>query len=119
MIIDKLIASELVHQEAQRTGLDKQADYLAKEELTRRELLVNTYLQDYLKKNPISEADIKAAYDKYKSEAGTKEYNAKHILVATEAEAKDIIAQLDKKADFAKIAREKSLDPGSKEKGGD
>src|SRR3546814_13825309 len=49
MIIDKLIASELVHQEAQRTGLDKQADYLAKEELTRRELLVHTYLQDYLK----------------------------------------------------------------------
>lgn len=119
MIVDKLIASELVHQEAQRTGLDKQPDYLAKEELTRRELLVNTYLQDYLKKNPISEADTKAAYEKYKTEVGTKEYNAKHILVATEAEAKDIIAQLDKKADFSKIAREKSLDPGSKEKGGD
>ena len=49
MIVDKLIASELVYQEAQRTGLDKQADYQAKEELTRRELLVNTYLQDYLK----------------------------------------------------------------------
>lgn len=119
MIIDKLIASELVHQEAQRTGLDKQADYMAKEELTRRELLVNTYLQDYLKKNPISEADTKAAYEKYKAEAGTKEYNAKHILVATEADAKEIIAQLDKKADFSKLANSKSMDPGSKNKGGD
>lgn len=119
LIVDKLIASELVYQEAQRTGLDKQPDFVAKEELTRRELLVNTYLQDYLKKNPISEADIKAAYEKYKTEVGTKEYNARHVLVATEAEAKDIIAQLDKKADFAKIAKEKSLDPGSKEKGGD
>jgi len=118
-IVDKLIASELVFQEAQRLGIDKQADYLAKQELTNRELLVNAYLQDYLKKNPVSEADTKAAYDKYKSEIGTKEYSARHILVATEAEAKDIIAQLDKKADFAKIAKEKSLDPGSKEKGGD
>lgn len=119
VIIDKLVASELVYQEAQRLGLDKQPDYVAKEELTRRELLVNTYLQDYLKKNPVSEADVKAAYEKYKSEIGSKEYSARHILVATEAEAKDIIAQLGKKADFAKIAKEKSLDPGSKEKGGD
>jgi peptidyl-prolyl cis-trans isomerase C len=119
VIIDKLIASELVHQEAQRLGLDKQPDFIARQELTNRELLVNTYLQDYLKKNPISEADIKAAYEKYKSEIGNKEYSARHILVATEAEAKDIIAQLDKKADFAKLAKEKSLDPGSKEKGGD
>ena len=119
VIVDKLIASELVFQEAQRQGIDKHPDYLAKQELTNRELLVNTYLQDYLKKNPVSEADIKAAYDKYKTEVGNKEYSARHILVATEAEAKDIITQLGKGADFAKLAKEKSLDPGSKEKGGD
>lgn len=119
VIVSKLITSELVYQEAQRQGLDKSADYLAREELSRRELLVNTYLQDYLKKNPVSEADIKAAYDKFKAELGDKEYSARHILVATEAEAKDIIAQLGKGADFAKLAQEKSKDPGSKDKGGD
>lgn len=119
IIISKLITSELVYQEAQRLGLDKTSDYLAKEDLSRRELLVNTYLQDYLKKNPVSEADTKAAYDKYKAELGDKEYSARHILVATEAEAKDIIAQLGKGGDFAKIAKDKSKDPGSKEKGGD
>ncbi len=119
IIVNKLISSELILQEAQRNGLDKQPDYLAKEELAKRELLVNTYLQDYLKKNPVSDADTKAAYDKYKSELGDKEYSARHILVATEAEAKDIIAQLNKGGDFAKIAKEKSKDPGSKEKGGD
>ncbi|HSR02919.1 MAG TPA: peptidylprolyl isomerase, partial [Methylophilaceae bacterium] len=52
-------------------------------------------------------------------ELGDKEYNARHILVKTEGEAKDIIAQLKKGTDFAKLAKEKSLDPGSKEKGGD
>lgn len=119
VILSKLITSELVYQEAQRLGLDKQPDYVAKEELTRRELLVNTYLQDFLKKNPVSEADTKAAYEKYKAEMGDKEYSARHILVSTEAEAKDVIAQLGKGGDFAKIAKDKSKDPGSKEKGGD
>lgn len=119
VIIDRLISNELLYQEAQRLNLDKQPDYVAKEELTRKELLVNTYLQDYLKKHPISEADTKAAYEKYKAELGDKEYSARHVLVSTEAEAKNIIAQLDKGADFATLAKEKSKDTGSKEKGGD
>ncbi len=119
IIVNKLVSSELVYQEAQRVGLDKQPDFVAKEELARRELLVNAFLQDYVKKNPISEADTKAAYEQYKKELGDKEYSARHILVATEAEAKELITQLGKGGDFAKLAKEKSKDPGSKEKGGD
>jgi peptidyl-prolyl cis-trans isomerase C len=118
-IVNKLIDSEIVYQEAQKLGLDKQADYQAREELARRELLTSVYLQDYVKKNPISDADTKAAYEQYKKAYGDKEYSARHILVKTEAEAKDLIAQLGKGGDFAKLAKEKSLDPGSKEKGGD
>ena len=119
VIMSKLISSELVLQEAQKSGMDKKPDYLAKEELTRRELLVNVYIQDYMKSHPVSESDTKAAYEKFKAELGDKEYNARHILVASEAEAKDVIAQLNKGGDFSKIAKEKSIDPGSKEKGGD
>lgn len=119
VIMSKLISSELVLQEAQKAGLDKKADYIAKEELTRRELLVNMYIQDYMKNHPVSEADTKAAYEKFKAELGDKEYSARHILVASEAEAKDVIAQINKGGDFGKIAKEKSKDPGSKDKGGD
>ena len=119
MIVNKLISSELIYQEAQRLKLDKQADFVAREELSRRELLVNTYLQDYMKKNPVSEASTKAAYEKLKSDLGDKEYKARHILVASETEAKDIIAQLGKGGNFDKLAKEKSSDPGSKDKGGD
>jgi peptidyl-prolyl cis-trans isomerase C len=46
IVVSKLISSELVAQEAQRVGLDKQPDYLLKEELARRELLVNSFIQD-------------------------------------------------------------------------
>lgn len=118
-IIEELISSELIYQEAQKQGLDKQPDFLVREELSRRKLLTSAFLQDYVKKHPISDADTKAAYEQYKKAYGDKEYNAKHILVKTETEAKDIIAQLNKGGDFAKIAKEKSLDPGSKDKGGD
>ena len=50
---------------------------------------------------------------------GDKEYKAHHILVGSEAEAKDIIAKIKKGAKLEKIAQEKSLDTGSKSKGGE
>ncbi len=118
-IINELVGSELAYQEAQKQGIDKSPDYQTNMELTQRKILINAYLQDFMKKNPVSEADTKAAYEQYKKELGDKEYNARHILVKTEAEAKDVIAQIKKGDDFAKIAKDKSLDPGSKEKGGD
>jgi peptidyl-prolyl cis-trans isomerase C len=118
-VVNKLIAQELLIQEAQKAGIDKRADYVASHDLMSRELLVRTYVQDYVKKNPIDEASIKAEYDKLKAQMGDKEYSAQHILVKSEQDAKDIIAQLDKGADFAKIAKDKSQDPGSKDKGGD
>lgn len=118
-IINELVGSELAYQEAQKQGIDKMPDYKINEELSQRKLLVNIFLADFMKKNPVTEADIKAAYEQYKKELGDKEYNARHILVKTEAEANEILAQVKKGSDFAKLAKEKSMDPGSKEKGGD
>ena len=118
-IINELVGSELAYQEAQKQGLDKDPDFKTSSELANRKMLVNVFLQDFMKKNPVTEADTKAAYEEYKKELGDKEYSARHILVKTEAEAKDVLAQLKKGDDFAKVAKEKSLDPGSKEKGGD
>ncbi len=63
---------------------------------------------------------LKAKYDELIKQAKpVEEVHARHILVKTEAEAKDIIKQLDKGADFEKLAKEKSTDPGSGESGGD
>lgn len=117
-VINELIGSELAYQEASKKGFDKKSDIKTAAEIGRRKLVVNAYLADYMKKNPVSDADTKAAYEQYKKELGTKEYKAQHILVKTEAEANDILAKLKKGGDFKKLA-EKSLDPGSKKKGGD
>jgi len=118
-VINELVGSELAYQEAVKQGLDKNQDLVIAEEIGHRKLVVNAFLADFMKKNPVSDADTKEAYEQYKKELGDKEYSARHILVKTEAEATDVLAQLKKGGDFAKLAKEKSLDPGSKEKGGD
>ncbi len=118
LILNRLIANEVVFQEAQKAGLDKQSDYVIRSEIQSRELLIQTYFQDYLKKNPVDDATLKSEYEKFKAQWGDKEYRTSHIVLKTEQEAKDVIEQLGKKADFAKLAREKSID-ASKEKGGD
>lgn len=118
-VLNELIGSELAYQEAAKKGFDKKADIKTAAEIGRRKLVVNAFLADYMDKNPISDADAKAAYDKRKKVLGNKEYKAQHILVKTEAEAKDLLAQLKKGGDFKKLAKEKTLDPGSKKQGGD
>lgn len=116
---EALINQELLSRAAIDKGLDKNPKLVAAMEMMRREQLTKAYLEDYVKNHPVTDAEIKAEYDKAKAAAGGNEYKARHILVKTEAEAKAIIAQLDKKVAFDKLAKEKSLDKGSAKNGGD
>jgi peptidyl-prolyl cis-trans isomerase C len=64
--------------------------------------------------NSVTEEAVRAEYDKLVANfKPAEEIRASHILVATEDEAKAIKAQLDGGADFATIAKEKSIDPGA------
>jgi len=119
LIVNKLISSEVVLQDALRQGIDRQPDFAIRKEMMERELLVNAYLESYLVKNPVGESVIKAEYERYKTQLGSVEYSARHILVKSQEEAKAIITELANGADFSKIARDKSQDPGSKGKGGE
>ena len=116
---DELITREVLLQEATKKGLDKNPDIQAQLELQRQNLVINGFLADYVKANPITDDVMRKEYDNAKSASGGMEYKARHILVKTEDEAKQIIAQLKKGGSFDKIAAEKSLDTGSKAKGGD
>lgn len=117
-IQDDLISLEVMSQEAIRLGLNKNSEVVQQVELAKQSILVSAYIQDYARKHPISEDQLKQEYERLKIQhAGDKEYNARHILVETEAEAKDIIAQLDKKVKFENLA-EKSKDLGAAANGG-
>ncbi len=106
-------------QEAQKLGLDATDDYKNQMDLARQTLLIRELFADYQKKNPVTDADIKAEYDKFVAANGGKEYRARHILVEKEDEAKAIIASLKKGGKFDDIAKKQSKDPGSGANGGD
>jgi peptidyl-prolyl cis-trans isomerase C len=100
--------------------LDKAPEISDRIELGRQSILVDAFVQDYIKNNPVSDDMLKAEYDKIKAQATGTEYKARHILVEQEGEAKDIIARLKKNPKtFEALAREKSMDRGSKRSGGD
>ena len=117
-IREDMINLEVVAQEAKKNGLDKNPEVIEQMELAKGSVLVGAYVQDYAKSHPITEDQLKQEYDKLKTTLGSNEYNVSHILVDTEDEAKAIIAQLGKKGKFDKIAKAKSKDAGSAEKGG-
>jgi peptidyl-prolyl cis-trans isomerase C len=116
---DEVIAREIFMQEAQKRGLDASDDYKAQMELARQTILIRELFADYQKKNPVTDAEVKAEYDKFAAANGGKEFKARHILVEKEEDAKKIIADLKKGAKFEELAKKQSKDPGSGANGGD
>ena len=117
MIKKDLIGREVLMQEAENKGFGKDAAVKQQIENARQAIVINALVGDYLKKNPVTDADIKAEYDRFVAQSGDKEYHVRHILVGTEAEAKDIIAKLKGGAKFEELA--KVSKDGSAANGGD
>lgn len=115
---ESLINLELLSRAALDQGLDKRPELAAALDIRRKDQLAKAYLEDYVKAHPVTDAEIKATYDKAKAEGVQPEYRARHILVKTEAEAKKILADLGKKAKFEDLAKKHSKDPGSAKNGG-
>ena len=117
---DELVLREIFVQEAEARGLQRSEEYRSQMDVARQSLLIRELFNDYQKKNAVSDAELKAEYDKLKGAGGGgNEYRARHILVEKEDEAKAIIAQLKKGAKFEDIAKKQSKDPGSGAQGGD
>ena len=119
MMREELINREVVVQEAQKAGLAKNPEVQAQMDVARQEILVGAYLRDWVKKHPVSDAEVQQEYDRARAQTGDKEYRARHILVDNEDQAKAIIADLKKGAKFDELAKKNSKDAGSKERGGD
>ena len=119
MVRDELINREVIAQEAQKSGLAKSQGVQTQMDVARQEILVGAYIRDWVRKNPVSDSDVQKEYERAKAQAGDKEYRARHILVETEDQAKNMIAELKKGAKFDELATKNSKDPGSAQRGGD
>ena len=118
-IKEEVIAREIFMQEAQKQGLEASADFKTQMELARQTILIRELFMTFQKNNVVTDADVKAEYDKFAAANSGKEYRARHILVEKEGAAKAIIAQLKKGGKFEDIAKKSSKDPGSGANGGD
>lgn len=117
-LVDRLIDMTLMADEGRKENLQNDPEVKSAvaryEDQAIREVLLRRQLKDKL-----GEPELKQKYDEMvKTMKPQEELRASHILVPTEAEAKDIIAKLDAGGDFAKLAKEKSKDPGASN-GGD
>ncbi len=100
-------------------GIGESADFKRKLELNRRKLLLEEYLTAEAKKAATPEAIKKLYDDTVKGLPPEQEVRARHILLASEDEAKAVVERIRKGEDFAKLAAELSKDPGSGQTGGD
>jgi peptidyl-prolyl cis-trans isomerase C len=116
---EEVVLREIFMQEAEKRGIAATPDYKTQMELARQTIMIRSLFADYQKKNPVTDAEIKAEYDKFVAANSGKEYRARHILVEKEEEAKAIIASLKKGGKFEEIAKKQSKDPGSGANGGD
>ena len=119
MVRDELINREILAQEAQKSGIAKSEEVQTQLDLARQEIMVSAYIRDWVRRNPVSDADVQKEYERAKTQAGDKEYKARHILVETEDQAKSLIAELKKGGKFDELASKNSKDAGSATRGGD
>jgi len=118
-VLDALITQEIVAQAAVGQGLDKDPELAARLDLLRQQALFTALLQDHFSANPISDEMLRAEYERLKPLQPTREYKLRHIRVATQEQAAQLIAQLSKGASFEKLAAEHSADAPSAKQGGD
>lgn len=116
--LDELINMELVDQEALKAGLDKRPDMQAEVERRKKSLMVDTYILEWVRDAKFTDEQIKAKYDKEVARLPKFEYRARHILTKSQDEAQGVIDALKKGGDFAKLAKDKSIDP-SGQRGGE
>jgi peptidyl-prolyl cis-trans isomerase C len=114
----ELISREVLMQEAIKQGYDKKPEVKQALDSARQTIVINALARDYIAKHPVTDADVKAEYDRFKATTGDKEYHVRHILVDTEQQAKDIITKLKGGAKFEELAKQ-SKDQGTANSGGD
>lgn len=111
--VDDLVATEIALQEARKSDILNRPDTKKAIEDFKRNILLKTWTKEKVDAFDINDDAVKAAYDERVTKLASKEYNARHILVKTEDDAKAIIKELDGGADFEKLAKEKSTGPSA------
>lgn len=119
MARDQLIMTELLKQQALAMKLEQSREYRAEMDNLASGVLASLYVRQWVKKQPVSDAVLREHYQALKTQMAQKEVQSRHILLENEQDALKVLEDLRKGRSFADLAKERSLDPGSKARGGD
>ncbi|AJK46834.1 MULTISPECIES: peptidylprolyl isomerase [Burkholderia] len=119
MVSQELVNREILMQEAVKEGVPNRPEVKQQVAIAQQTVVLRALIEDFVKKNTPSDADIKARYDELTKSAAGNEYHLHHILVDNEQQAKDLIAKIKGGAKFEDLAKQYSKDPGSAKNGGD
>lgn len=117
LLLNQVVDRQALLVAARKAGLEKDPAVAARMESAADVQLENAYVQKQVA-TQVTDTAVQAAYDRdYANKPGAEQVEARQILVPTEAQAQDIIKQLEKGADFATLAEKYSTDPGAKNGG--
>lgn len=118
VIRETLINQAVMAQDAQKQALDKLPLVKARLELVEQNTLAQAWQQKTMDDAQIADADIQTEYQTQVKALGTQEFRLRHVLLADEKQAQQVLAKIKGGAKFDQIAQESSRDPGTREKGG-
>lgn len=113
MVLEQIVNEKLIEEAVAKAKVTDSEDYKKRLDVLKVQLAKQMYLENALK-DKISDKAVKAEYEKFKKEnAGKTEIHARHILVPTEEEAKQVIKDLDGGAKFEELAAKRSSGPAA------
>lgn len=118
-VLDEMVDRVLIAQRAEASGVEKDPEVQNLLRRVRENVLVQSMIQKALQENPITDDEVKQRFEKEVAATNKTEYLVRHILMKNEDEAKAVINQIQsKKASFATLAKQKSIDVQSGNNGG-
>ena len=119
-ILQELISREVLAQEALRLGFEDTPQYRDRLQLARETILIGLLVDAYAQQNPVTPAELEAAYNQYAQTQNIAQYQVRHIMVDSQAKANELVQTLQrKKGDFAVLAKNHSKDAATAANGGD
>lgn len=113
--LDELIMVELLAHKARERGLDKNPSVMAEAELQAKTAAGRMYVRHLIAQTQVKPAELQAVY---RTDVPPHDFKLSQIVVADEAQARELIAELGRGKAFAALAREHSIDEGTRAQGG-
>lgn len=116
--LDRIALGQVLYRQALDKGLHDDPEVKAAIAMAARDVLASEMVEE-IGEAAVTDEKVKETYEAHAVQFARPQVKARHIVVKEQGEAADLKAQLEGGASFEELAAEHSIDPGTKDKGGD